>query len=140
MRRLALLAIAGAALGCSGTLGHDSPTQVRLESNGSTTDLSTIHVIISPNNGSSLSANAVSDVQSQSWATTSSGASFKEIDFTTNSNQTPYFVYIENGATAQGVKLRILMDGNEKYNHDLTLNPSATVQEDTIFRNNVQTH
>src|SRR3569832_2515760 len=100
MRRFALIFfVAMVAIlvgGCGGQLGHNSPTQVRLELTANTVNLANVHVIISTNNGSSTSVNAVSDFQNQSWATLSSGAGFKELDFTTTSQQVPYFVYLQN--------------------------------------------
>ena len=142
MRRLVLLnflvVFALALAGCGGQLGHNSPTQVRLESVAGTTDFSNLHVIISPNNGSAVSVDAASDIQAQLWATFSSGLGFKELDFTTTSQQIPYFVYIQNSAaTSQDVRLRIIMDGNEKFNQTVTVAGSTTVQEKIIFRNNV---
>lgn len=125
--------------GCGGQLGHNSPVQVRLETSTNTVNLANIHVIISPNNGSAVAVTAVSDIQSQIWATFSSGASFKELDFTTTSQQVPYFLYIQNSSGVQEeVRLRILMDGNQKFNQVVTVAANSTVQEETIFRNNVQ--
>ncbi len=143
MQKLAQLCISLLLLlvigGCGGQLGRNSPTQVRLESVPATGDLSTLHVIISPNNGSAVSVAAVSDVQSQTWANLSTGAGFKELDFTTTSQQVPYFVYVQNASGAQqSVRLRILMDGDEKFNQVVTVGANATVQQTTIFRNNVQ--
>jgi hypothetical protein len=124
--------------GCGGQLGHNSPTQVRLESTGSTINLATLHVIISPNNGSAVSASAASDIQSQTWATLITGAGFKELDFTTTSQQIPFFVYVQNTSGVQeAVRLRIIMDGNEQYNQVVTVAANSTVQEQVIFRNNV---
>ena len=142
MRTLALLFITLVALsiaGCGGQLGHNSPTQVRLESSTNTVNLSNIHVIISPNNGSSTSVSAVSDIQSQAWATLSSGAGFKELNFTTTSQQVPYFVYVQNSSGVQEeFRLRIFMDGDLKFNQVVIIAPNVTIQETTIFRNNVQ--
>jgi hypothetical protein len=143
MRRLVLLtlfiSILLAAVGCGGQLGHNSPTQVRLESTAATVNLANLHVIVSPNNGSAVNVNAVSDIQAQTWATISTGAGFKEIDFTTTSQQVPYFVYVQNTSGVQEeVRLRILMDGDEKYNQVVTVAANTTVQQQVIFRNNVQ--
>lgn len=143
MRRFALLAfllgLIVAIVGCGGQAGRNSPTQVRLETDAGTTDFSALHVIISPNNGSAVSIEAVSDLQTQTWATQSSGPGFKEIDFTTTSQRVPYFVYLQNTSGAsQTVRLRILMDGDEKLNQVFTVNAGATTQVETIFRNNIQ--
>ena len=137
----ALIALTGAVLlsSCGGQLGHDSPVMVRMDNTQNTLGFGSDHVIVSPNNGSSGSINAVSDIQPQSWAQTSTNLSEKEIDFTTSSQQVPYFLYVQNtGANADEVRLRIYMDGNLKYDHVLTIPASTTTQENTIFRNNVQ--
>lgn len=134
---LAVLALA--VVGCGGQLGRNSPTQVRMETSANTADFSNLHVIISPNNGSSTSTEAASDTQLQSWATNNVTTSLKEIDFTTTSQQVPYFVYVQNTSGVQEeVRLRIFMDGNDKYDQVLTVPANSTVQEETIFRNNVQ--
>jgi hypothetical protein len=143
MRRLALVSLFVSLLlslvACGGQLGHNSPTQVRLESTVRTGDLSMIHVIISPNNGSAVNINAVSDIQPQPWATILTGAGFKEIDFTTTSQQVPYFLYLQNTSLVEEeVRLRILMDGNQKYDQIVTIAADTTVQQQTIFRNHVQ--
>ena len=134
-----LAALAWALVGCGGSLGHDSPVQVRLESSAGTTDFTNLHLIISPNSGSATSINAASDTQNQAWATVLTGASFKEIDFTTNSGQVPYFLYVQNGLlTSQSARVRIFMDGNIKSDHVYVIAGSTATQENTVFRNNVQ--
>jgi hypothetical protein len=143
MRRFTLVFIfsmvALLVVGCGGQLGRNSPTQVRLESSTNTINLASIHVIVSPNNGSATNANAASDIQSQSWVTITNGAGFKELAFTTTSQQVPYFVYVQNTSVVQEeVRLKILMDGNVKLNQVVTIPANTTVQETTIFRNNVQ--
>jgi hypothetical protein len=143
MRRIALLfltaIVAVLVTGCGGQLGHDSPTQVRLETSTNTVNLANVHVIVSPNNGSSTNVSAASDIQSQAWVTLLTGLGFKELDFTTASQQVPYFVYVQNASGVQEeVRLRILMDGNVKFNQVVTVAANSTVQETTIFRNNVQ--
>lgn len=143
MKKIALLGlVVGLILsiaGCGGQAGRNSPTQVRMESDPGTTSLAALHVIISPNNGSSTSTAAASDQQSQTWATYLSSSTYKELDFTTTSQQVPYFVYIKNDdAAQQTVTLRILMDGDEKLNQSFTVAGSSTVQVQTIYRNNIQ--
>jgi hypothetical protein len=143
MRRLAslssLVILSLMMAGCSGQLGHDSPVQVRLESSTNTVDLTNVHVIISPNNGSATSVSAASDTQSQIWATLFTGVGFRELDFTTTSQQVPYFVYVKNSSGVQeDARLRIVMDGNTKFNQVVTVAANSTVQETTVFRNNVQ--
>ncbi len=136
---MALSALFLSLSGCGGSLGHDSPVQVRLETSAGTTDFSNLHVIVSPNSGAANSANAASDTQVQAWANVVTGGSFKEIDFTTNSNQVPYFLYAQNNLVAsQDVRVRIFMDGNLKSDHVYTVAGSTAAQENTIFRNNVQ--
>ncbi|HWA82120.1 MAG TPA: hypothetical protein VG820_01700 [Fimbriimonadaceae bacterium] len=143
MRKAAYLAglaiLAVSLTGCGGQLGHNSPVQVRMETSTNTIDFSNLHVIISPNNGASTSSNAASDVQTQTWANNTVTGTLKEIDFTTTSQQVPYFLYVQNTSPVQEeVRLRVFMDGNNKYDHVLTIPASSTVQENTIFRNNVQ--
>ncbi|HVT12639.1 MAG TPA: hypothetical protein VHE55_10250 [Fimbriimonadaceae bacterium] len=134
-----LAVLAFLSIGCGGQLGHNSPVQVRMETSTNTVDFSNLHVIVSPNNGSSTSSNAASDSQAQSWAMNTVTGTLKEIDFSTTSQQVPYFLYVQNtSAVQEEVRLRIYMDGNSKYDHVLTIPASSTVQENTIFRNNVQ--
>ena len=143
MRRFALLSLFVSLMlslvACGGQLGHNSPTQVRLESTARTANMASIHVIISPNNGSATNVGAVSDIQPQPWATILTGAGFKEIDFTTTSQQVPYFLYLQNTSLVEEeIRLRILMDGNVKYDQVVTLAADSIVQQQVIFRNNVQ--
>jgi len=143
MQRTAFLTFVVASMislaGCGGQLGHDSPVQVRLETSTNTVNFANIHVIISPNNGSAVSGNAASDIQAQAWVTTVLSASFKELDFTTSSQQIPYFGYVQNTSGVQEqARLRIFMDGVEKFNQVVTIPATTAAQETTIFRNNLQ--
>jgi hypothetical protein len=142
MRKLALLVLPAMLIlaGCGGQLGHNSPTQVRMEPSTNTVDFSNLHIIVSPNNGSAVSVNAASDLQTQSWVATIVTATLKELDFTTTSQQVPYFVYIQNTSGVQEeARLRIFMDGNNKFDQVLTIPANSTVQEENIYRNNVHT-
>ena len=132
-------ALSFAFAGCGGNLGHDSKVQIELVAAPGTTDFSNLHVIVSRNSGTSTDAAAVSDTQNQAWATVVTDSGLKEIDFVTNSQQVPYFLYVENLlGSDQNARVRIFMDGALRSDHVYTVATGATTQENTIFRNNVQ--
>src|SRR5579862_3916895 len=94
--------------GCGGQLGHDSPVQVRMETTANTVNFANVHIILSPNDGTAVSANAASDIQNQAWATLVTSSTFKELDFSTTSQQVPYFLYAQNTSGVQEeVRIRI---------------------------------
>lgn len=143
MRKVAvlfLLAIVSLLIvGCTGTTGRNSPVQIRIEGTGNTVAFGNVNLIVSPNGGASTSLNAVTNTQSQTWATSTSGAAFREVSFTTTSGRVPYFIYLQNTSGVQEeVRLRILIDGSEQRNIIVTVPANTTVQVATLLRNNVQ--
>ncbi|HTQ09265.1 MAG TPA: hypothetical protein VMI31_04270 [Fimbriimonadaceae bacterium] len=143
MKRKLLYSLAAALsvslAGCGGSLGHDSKVQVEMLTTGGTVDFTNLHVIISPNSGTATDTTAASDTQSQTWATVVSDTGLKELDFVTDSQQVPYFVYVQNNlGSNQEARVRIFMDGALRSDHIYTVAATTSTQENTIFRNNVQ--
>src|SRR5579864_4065004 len=134
MRIRAFLIVACCALaltGCggNGTRSGTTPVSVRLDRNGSTVNLSAMHVIVSPNGGSPTDPAAASDVQPQSWANSINGTTFRELDFTIDSGQVPYFVYVQNtSGAADQATVTIFLNNRVGFRQTVMLGAGSTTK------------
>ncbi|MCB0824583.1 MAG: hypothetical protein KDC26_00180 [Armatimonadetes bacterium] len=134
MKRFGLLALSLAGIIASGCTAQTASPVVNAVVSVTGTDLTNINTTVSRQDGLVTEPTNCKQNFASDWCTVSGTNSLHKFDFSLDTAETPYNIYIENTSDATiTIDIDVTIDGTSRFKKTMTLQPNSTIVAAKIF-------